>query len=151
MLNTQTVAEALDVLEVTYSTTEDDSWFMVDWTTDKCSFRTHLIVEDHGEFLNMRTDGLPAAPAGGSRRTQLLEELNRLNFRFRVAKCMINPIDGAITVTSEEWCADCDVAPGAVAGFLSATLRIVEELLATIDPLTVGDESDRLQDETERS
>ena len=148
MLNTQTVAEALDLLEVTYSTTEDDSWFMADWTTGTCSFRTHLIVEDCGAFLNMRTDGLPAAPAGGSRRTALLEELNRLNFRFRVAKCMIYPMDGAITVTSEEWCADCDVAPGAVAGSLSAMLRIVEEMLATIEPLTVGGQSDRLQDET---
>lgn len=151
MLNTQTVAEALDLLEVTYSTTEDDSWFMVDWTTGTCSFRTHLIVEDGGAFLNMRTDGLPAAPAGGSRRTALLEELNRLNFRFRVAKCMINPMDGAITVTSEQWYADCEVTPKAVAGTLSSMLSIIEELLLAVDSLCNDVNDDGIDESIERN
>ena len=160
MLNTQTVAEALDLLEVTYSTTEDDLWFMVDWTTGTCSFRTHLIVEDGGAFLNMRTDGLPAAPAGGSRRTALLggprravilEELNRLSFRFRAAKCMINPMDGAITVTSEQWYADCEVTPKAVAGTLSSMLSIIEELLLAVDSLCNDVNDDGIDESIERN
>jgi hypothetical protein len=151
MLTRQTVVDALEALDVTYSVADDDSWFTVCWLIDECTFQTHLIVEEGGAFLNIRTEGLPGAPTGGPRRAVILEELNRLSFRFRAAKCMINPMNGAITVTSEQWYADCEVTPRAVAGTLSSMLSIIEELLLAVDPLCNDVNDDEIDESIERN
>ena len=64
---------------------------------------------------------------------------------------MINPMDGAITVTSEQWYADCEVTPKAVASTLSSMLSIIEELLLAVDSLCNDVNDDGIDESIERN
>ena len=135
MLKPITVSKALDRLGVTYESGDDGDWFQVHWQSSTGSFATCLLLEDGGAFLNIRSIGLPKAPSDPDGRAEMLEVLNRLNRRFRVAKLMIDPEDDEITVTSEAWCADAIVNPDGIAGPLQSLLRVIEESMKEILPL----------------
>ena len=129
MLTPEAVKECLDANDVKYLQSPEGESFSVGWALGPGWVRTEILLMDGGEFVLIRTDGLPCFPVGHPARASLLERMNELGFFLRVVKPMLDPEDGQVVVTMEHSCHGHDMSAVAFGCMYAHFLRGVETIL----------------------
>lgn len=133
MLTPESVKAHFESNGIKFMQTPDGDRFGLGWTVGRHSVQTEVLLHEGGSFVIFRTTGLVCVPHGHPAHAALLERLNEFSFRYRVLKAMIDPEDGEVTVTFEQWCTDGTVEAEGFGRRYQGFLRFVETVLDSVD------------------
>jgi hypothetical protein len=103
MLTPDTIRSHFDSRDIKYMQSPDGDRFSAGWNSGRHRFGTEIILIDDGEFVVFRTKDLRTVAPDHPGRARLLERLNELTFKYRVVKFVIDPSDGELMFTCEQW------------------------------------------------
>lgn len=133
MLTADTVKSHFESNDIKFMQTPDGDRFGIGWTIGRHHVQTEVLLHDGGSFVVFRTTGLVRVPHGHPAHSALLERLNEFSFKYRVLKAMIDPDDGEVTVSFEQWCTDGPVDAEGFGRRYGGFLRFAETVLDAVE------------------
>ncbi|MFM9112865.1 MAG: YbjN domain-containing protein [Phycisphaerales bacterium] len=133
MLTPESVKSHFESNGIKFMQTPDGDRFGLGWSIGRHHVQTEVLLHEGGSFVIFRTTGLARVPHGHPAHAALLERLNEFTFKYRVLKAMIDPEDGEVTVSFEQWCTDGTVEAESFGRRYQGFLRFVETVLDAVD------------------